>query len=137
MIKILTLIILLIPNIVFANNYLKFKNEKNFLKKDLKKNIYYNGKENIIMLIKFIYCAETKVSAKLLNNLLNLVDKMEIPSFPFNGKYLKDQGFTEGKEIGYILRALEKEWLNKDFNLNTNEAVSIVNKVKKSSVLNV
>ena len=62
---------------------------------------------------------------------------MEIPSFPFNGKYLKDQGFTEGKEIGYILRALEKEWLNKDFNLNTNEAVSIVNKVKKSSVLNV
>ena len=125
-------------NLAFiANNYLKFKNEKNFLKKDLKKNIYNNGKENIKMLIKFIYCAETKVSAKLLNNLLNLVDKMEIPSFPFNGKYLKDQGFTEGKEIGYILRALEKEWLNKDFNLNTNEAVSIVNKVKKSSVLNV
>ena len=118
-------------NLAFiANSYVKCKNEKDFLKKDLKKNIYNYGKENIRMLIKFIYCTEIKLSIKFLNNLLNQVDKIKIPNFPFNGQYLKDQGFTEGKEIGHILRELEKEWLDKDFNLNTDEAVSIVNKVK-------
>ena len=47
---------------------------------------------------------------------------MEIPSFPFNGQYLKE---------------LEKEWLAKDFNLKVNEAGSIVNKVKKLNIFNV
>jgi len=120
-----------------ANNYIKFKGEKNFLKKDLKKNIYNHGKENIILLIKFIYCVELKFSTKLLGNLLVDVDKIKIPSFPFDGQYLKEQGLTEGKEIGFVLKKLEKEWLDKDFNLKVNEAISIINKVKKSSILNV
>ena len=120
-----------------AKNYTKFKDEKNFLKKDLKKNIYNYGKENIKMLIKFIYCAEAKFSANLLDNLLDEVDKIEIPNFPFNGQYLKKQGLAEGKEIGYALKELEKEWLDKDFNLKTNEAALIINKLRKSSILNV
>ena len=119
-----------------ATNYIKFKEEKNFLKKNLKKNIYNHGKKNIKSLIKFIYCAELNFSTKLLNNLLNEVSKIEIPIFPFNGKYLKKQGLTEGKEIGFVLRKLEKEWLDKDFNLKADEAIFIINKLKKLSVLN-
>jgi poly(A) polymerase len=113
-----------------ANNYIKLKEEKNFLKKDLKKNIYNHGKENIKSLIKFIYCAELKFSAKLLASLLNEVDRIEIPNFPFGGKYLKEQGLAEGKEIGFILKRLEKEWLDKDFNLDAGEAISIIKKIK-------
>ena len=120
-----------------AKNYSKFKEEKNFLKEDLKKNIYIYGKENINLLIKFIYCAELKFSAKLLGNLLDEVDKINIPSFPFSGQYLKEQGLTEGKEIGIILKKLEKEWLDRDFNLKVNEVTLIINKIKKSSILNV
>jgi poly(A) polymerase len=119
-----------------AINYVKFKKEKNFLKKDLKKNIYNYGKENIKLLIQFIYCAESKFSTKLLDNLLNEVDKIEIPSFPFNGQKLKEYGLTEGKEIGLVLKELEREWLEKDFDLKADEASFIVNKIKKSSVLN-
>ena len=114
-----------------SNNY------PNFLKKDLKKNIYNNGKENIKLLIKFIYCVEMKFSAKLFANLNNEINKIKIHNFPFNGQYLKDQGLSEGKEIGFILKKLEEEWLEKDFNLKSNEAISIVNNIKKSSVLNV
>ena len=120
-----------------ASNYIKFKEDKNFLKKELKKNIYNNGKENIKLLIKFIYCAELKFSAKLLGNLNDEINKIKIPNFPYNGQYLKDQGLSEGKEIGFILKKLEKEWLEKGFNLKSNEAISIVNNIKKSSVLNV
>ena len=124
-------------NLIFiAKNYIKSKEDSNFLKKDLRKNIYNYGKENIKLLIKFIYCAEIKFSAKLFNTLLNEVEKIKIPVFPFNGQYLKAQGLTEGKEIGYALKELEKEWLEKDFNLKSNEAISIVNNIKRSSVLN-
>lgn len=120
-----------------AKNYIQFKEEKNFLKKELKKNIYNYGKKNIKSLIKFIYCVETKFSTKMKDNLLNEVNKIEIPSFPYNGQFLKEKGFIEGKEIGFVLKELEKEWLEKDFNLKRTEVASIVNKIKKSSVLNV
>jgi poly(A) polymerase len=120
-----------------ALNYNKFKEEKNFLKKNLKKNIYKHGKENIVLLIKFIYCAELKFSTKLLGSLLDEVDKIVVPSFPFNGQYLKDRGLTEGKGIGFALKELEKEWLDKDFKLKPNEVVTIINKVKRSSILNI
>ncbi|MBL6857515.1 MAG: CCA tRNA nucleotidyltransferase [Pelagibacteraceae bacterium] len=122
---------------LIAKNYNKYKEEKNFLKKDLKKNIYNCGKKNIKSLIKFIYCSESKFSEKLLVNLLDEVDKIKIPNFPFNGQYLKEKGLTEGKEIGFVLKELEKEWLDKDFNLNKNDAATIIDKVKRSSVLNV
>ena len=120
-----------------GRNYIKYKKEKNFLEKNFKKNIYSYGKENIKLLVKFIYCAEKNFSSKLLNNLLNEVNKITIPIFPFNGQYLKEQGLTEGKEIGFVLKELEKEWFNKDFNLNTDEAISIINRLKKLSILNV
>ena len=88
------------------------------------------------LLIKFIYCAEFKFTSKLLDNLLYQINKIEVPSFPFNGEYLKKQGLTEGKEIGFFLKELEKEWFDKDFNLKSEEAISIINKLKKSTVLN-
>jgi poly(A) polymerase len=120
-----------------STNYNNFKKEKNFLKKNLIKNIYNYGKENIKLLIKFIYCADLKFSPKLLSNLLKDIDRVVIPIFPYNGQYLKKQGLIEGKEIGFALKELEKEWLDQDFNLKANEANSIINKVKKSSVLNI
>jgi len=120
-----------------AKNYIKFKEDKSFLKTNLKKNIYNFGKENIKFLIKFIYCAELKFSLKLLNTLLSEIDKIEIPSFPFNGQYLKERGLTEGKEIGFVLKELEKNWLDKDFNLKANEAFDIINKAKRSSIFNI
>ena len=121
----------------FSVNYIKFKEEKNYLKKDLKKNFYRLGKNNIKKLLMFIYCVDSKFSTKLLNNLVEDVDKMNIPEFPFNGQYLIDQGLLDGRKIGYALKELEREWVQKDFNLKTSEIISIVNKVKKSNILNI
>ena len=120
-----------------AVNYTKFKDEKNYFKKDLKKNVYSLGKNNTKKLLIFIYCAEAKLSAKLLNKIIESINKMEIPDFPFNGQYLMDQGLQDGKKIGYALKELEREWLKKDFNLKTNEIASIIDKIKKSNILNI
>ena len=120
-----------------ASNYVKFKEERNYLKKDLKKNVYRLGKDNIKKLLGFIYCAESKISTNLLNNIINEINKIEIPNFPYNGQYLIDQGLVDGKKIGFALKKLEKEWVQNDFNLKTEEAVSIVNKIKKLNIFNI
>ena len=120
-----------------AENYIKFKEEKNYLKKDLKKNIYNLGKSNIKKLLGFIYCAESKFSLKLLNKIIEEINKEYIPSFPFNGQYLMDQGLLDGKKIGYALKVLEKEWVQKNFNLNVQEVTFILSKIKKLNILNI
>ena len=120
-----------------SNNYLKFKDEKNYLKKDFKKNIYKLGKVNIKNLIAFIYCADKIFSFNTLNKIINDIDKTNIPNFPFNGKYLMEQGLEDGKKIGYALKQLEKEWVENNFNLKNQEAISIVDKVKKLKILNI
>ena len=120
-----------------AVNYIKFKGEKNYLKKDLKKNVYSLGKNNIIRFLWFIYCAEPKFSTKLLKNTIEEIKKIDIPNFPFNGQYLMDQGLLDGRKIGYTLKELEKEWVQKDFKLKTEEVTSIIDKIKKSNILNI
>jgi len=116
--------------IFISENYIKFMKDKNYLKKDLKKNVYSLGKNNFKKLLGFIYCAESKFSAKLFTKLIEDIKKINIPDFPFNGQYLINRGLHDGKKIGYALKELEKEWLQKDFNLKTEEVTSIVDKIK-------
>ena len=48
-----------------------------------------------------------------------------------------EQGLEDGKKIGYALKQLEKEWVENNFNLKNQEAISIVDKVKKLKILNI
>jgi len=48
-----------------------------------------------------------------------------------------DQGVEDGKKIGFALKELEKEWIENNFNLNTQEVSSIVDRVKKLNILNI
>ena len=122
---------------LIANNYIKFKEEKNYLKKDFNKNIYKLGKKNIKKLITFIYCAEKKLSFVLLKKIFSDIDKIRLPNFPFNGKYVIDQGIEDGKKIGFTLKELEKKWIENNFNLKSQEAINIIEKVKKLNILNI
>ena len=122
---------------LIAKNYIKFKDDKNFLKKDLKKNIYILGKINVKKLIAFIYCAEKKFTFNLLKQTIYEVDNMKIPNFVFNGQYLIGQGLPKGKKIGFALKELEKKWIENNFNLKDKEVISIVNRVKKLNIFNI
>ena len=120
-----------------ANNYIKFKEEKKYLKQDLKKNIYKLGKTNIKKLTTFIYCAEKNFTFSLLRKIFNDIDNMKIPDFPYNGKYVINQGLENGKKIGVALKELEKKWIENNFNLKSQDADSILDKIKKSNILNI
>ena len=120
---------------LLASHYVEFKENKNFLKKDLKKNIYKIGKNEIKNLVFFIYLAEKNFTKNLLDKTIEQIEKITPPKFPYKGQYLIDQGITDGKKIGYALKELEREWIEKDFELNNKEARLIVEKVKKLDVL--
>jgi len=120
-----------------SNNYIKFKKEKNYLKQDLKKNTYKLGKTNFKKLINFIYCSEKKFSFVLLRKIFNDIDNMEIPNFPYNGKYIMNKGLEDGKKIGFALKELEKKWIENNFNLKNQDVDSIVDRIKKLNILNV
>ena len=115
---------------LISGNYINYKKNKNLLKKNLKENIYRFGKNNIKNLIYFIFCAEKNFTKNLLEKNIKQIDKIELPKFPFKGQYLINQGITDGKKIGYALKELEKEWIQKDFELSTAEAKSIIEKIK-------
>jgi len=121
----------------FASNYTKIRNEKNYLKKDLKKNIYNLGKINIKKLIGFLYCVEKNFSIISLKKVIIEIDKIEIPKFPYTGQFIINKGLEDGKKIGFALKVLEKEWLGSNFNLKEKDAILIINKVKKLNVLNI
>ena len=120
---------------LLASHYVEFKENKNFLKKDLKKNIYKIGKNEIKNLVFFIYLAEKNFTKNLLDKTIEQIEKIIPPKFPYKGQYLIDQGITDGKKIGYALKELEREWIEKDFELNNKEVGLIVEKVKKLDVL--
>ena len=121
----------------FASNYTEIRNEKNYLKKDLKKNIYNLGKIKIKKLIGFLYCVEKNFSIISLKKVIIEIDKIEIPKFPYTGQFIINQGLEDGKKIGFVLKELKKEWLESDFNLKEKDAILIINKVKKLNVLNI
>ena len=72
-----------------ANNYKKLLKDKFFLTKDLKKNIYYNGKENLKTLNILYYSSHKKLKIKDLLNILKSIKNTKIPKLPIDGNYLK------------------------------------------------
>ena len=74
-----------------------------------------------------------KESEKVKNNIefLNIIQKTKTPKFPYNGEYLINKGFKEGKELGAILKLLEEKWINDNFKINESEISAVISKFKK------
>ena len=109
-----------------AKSYEASLENKNFFKKDLKKNIYIFGKEIITTLFLL------KESEKVKNNIefLDTIQKTEPPKFPYNGDYFISRGLKEGKELGDILNYLEEKWINDNFKIDESEISSVITKRK-------
>ena len=106
----------------------KYKLNKDFIKKDLKKNIYLLGKNNIKNFIFFLFISNKKMSKTEFLKIFKDIANVQIPNFPFNGYYLKKKGISEGKKMGLILKKLENEWLNNNYELSEKNALIIIEK---------
>ena len=62
---------------------------------------------------------------------LNKILKTTVPIFPIDGETLKQKGMEEGQSLGSVLKTLEKEWINNNFEIS-NERVDEIIKVNSN-----
>ncbi len=115
---------------LFAKNYIEFTSNKNFFKKNINKNIYSHGKNIIKEFLFFSFLENKKMKEEELDSILADIGKAKIPKFPFDGNYLKKRGFSEGQNIGHILKDLEQEWVRNNYYLTEKNINIIINKFK-------
>jgi len=111
---------------LIAKNFISLKKNKDFLLKNLKKNIYFFGKKHLIKLNTLYFVSTKKVKLKDYLNVLDNIKKLDIPKFSFNGNYLKEKGMEEGALIGRTLKLIEDEWLDNDFRISNKRVLEII-----------
>ncbi len=112
----------------FHQFFYEAKKNKNFFAKDLKKNIFYHGKNKTESLAKFYFISQSKKNYANLVNILKKIELTNIPEFPLTGKDLLERGLQSGRKVGEILKKIEKKWIENDFNLKDEELKNLIKK---------
>ncbi len=113
-----------------GSNFKEAKRDKNFFKKDLKKNIFYHTKKKIKSLFLICSIAKTNFNPKELATMFLNIDNMSIPKFPIAGNYLLDKGVKSGKGMGQAIKEIQKKWVENNFSLDDDELTRIIKKFK-------
>ena len=114
--------------VFFHKNFYEAKKNKNFFGKDLKKNIFYHGKEKMKSLAKFYFISHSKKNYVNLENILKNISSTNIPEFPITGNYLLEKGLKSGRNMGEVLKKIEKQWIQNDFHLKDEELKNLIKK---------
>ncbi len=112
---------------LLGSKFKDFDNDKEFFKKKLKINLYYMGSRNL----KKMYCLHLLDKKKFSINEINIlktIEKMTAPKFPYDGKFLINKGFKEGKKLGEVLNEIENAWVQNNFDLSNAQLEEIIKK---------
>ena len=101
-----------------SSNLIEVKKNKNFFDKDLIRNVYFYGKEHLINLNIINFSINSKIKIDEFSKILNLVLKSNVPKLHVNGEYLKKNGMKEGESLGKVLKKIESEWANNNFEIS-------------------
>ena len=115
---------------LIAKNFVTLQLDKKFFSTDLKKNIYFYGKEHLIALNILNFSVNGKIKLNDYKIILNKIKDFDIPKFIFDGNFLKANGMQEGSLIGKTLKLIESEWLKNDFKISEKRALEIIEKQK-------
>ena len=109
-----------------SSNLIEVKKNKNFFDKDLIKNIYFYGKEHLINLNIINFSINSKIKIDEFSKILNLVLKSNVPKLHVNGDYLKRNGMKEGESLGKVLKKIESEWANNNFEISNERIKDLI-----------
>ncbi len=109
-----------------AFNLDKVEKNKDYLDKDLIKNIYINGKDQLILLNLLNYAKNSKIKLYEFEKTLNGILKSNIPKFHIDGEYLKQNGMQEGASLGKVLKIVEDEWVNNKFKISDDRVKQLI-----------
>jgi tRNA nucleotidyltransferase/poly(A) polymerase len=111
---------------LFKKNFTNLQENKNFFSKDLKKNIFFFGKEHLHALNLIHFSSNKKIVLQDYLSTSKEIKNLSLPNFPFDGNYLKKKGIKEGEVIGKILKLLEEEWIKNDFKVSDQKIFKII-----------
>ena len=113
-----------------AKNFKEIQINKNFFKKDLKKNIFIFGKKRVKSLL-FLnnVIKQNQKNDELIKN-ISKIENISIPEFPITGEYLLDKGIKSGKKMGHAIKEIKKKWLENNFNLDDEQLSKTIKKFK-------
>jgi len=103
-----------------------FKKNKSFFGKDLIRNVYFYGKEHLINLNIINFSINSKIKIDEFSKILNLVLKSNVPKLHVNGEYLKKNGMKEGESLGKVLKKIESEWANNNFEISNQRIKDLI-----------
>ena len=112
---------------LLGDKYKKVKTDKEFFKKNLKFELYKIGVKNLKILFCLHLLDRNKIALKDIN-FFQIIEKISIPEFPFDGKFLLKKGIQEGKKVGTILKEAEQIWIENNFNLSSEDLEIIIKK---------
>ena len=109
-----------------SSNLIEVKKNKNFFGKDLIRNVYFYGKEHLINLNIINFSINSKIKIDEFSKILNLVLKSNVPKLHVNGEYLKKNGMKEGESLGKVLKKIESEWANNNFEISNQRIKDLI-----------
>ena len=88
-------------------------------KSDIKKILYSIDRKTLKDMAKLSWAlSNNRVTNKNWKNVLSQIDKVAIPIFPLKAKDILDYGLEEGPIIGEILKTVEQDWIDSNFEHN-------------------
>ena len=113
--------------ILFLNNFFSTTaNNKIFSINNLRKILYFNGKQALLDLLYFQVFRSKNIDKKLVN-FIELFKDEETPLLPLKATTLiAKYNIPEGKELGVQLKKVEKKWINNNFEISDEEIQQII-----------
>ena len=123
---------------VIAKEYSLIKKDKKYFETNIKKMLYFLGKETVEILNLLQYADKiqkdvevNKKKYEVFSTTKERINKIKIPKFPYDGEYLKQRGFSEGELLGKTLKLIEIEWVDQNFSISEKKLYEILENQKK------
>ena len=98
----------------------------------MKFELYKIGVKNLKILFCLYLLDRNKITLKDIN-FFQIIEKISVPKFPYDCKFLLKKGIQEGKKVGTILKEAEQTWIQNNFNLSSEDLETII---KKNTISN-
>ena len=115
-----------------SKNFEELKNKKFYSEENIKKQIYLSNKDDVLDLLLFSLCINSKIKSHDIEKLMDYVKICKTPKFPISGDYLKKYGYEPGQALGEKLKSLEKIWIENNFVIEQKVVEKSLGKVDKN-----
>ena len=112
-------------------NLLLHKGDKIYNKKQIQELLFYSNDKNHVIDLVIINAILNDINnpQDYINNLINFIQSIKIPSFPINGNDLEKLDIKNKKDYGKIISILKQEFIESDFKLTKEELLNKVNTI--------